>query len=124
MMNRSLFAALRDRDGRSLARALIALILLSVLAAGLNGGAAAAPGFAICSAAATAGGAGGTPPVHHTADCCLVGATPLATAMAARPPVLAEPVRLVSEAVLAEPARLALRGHVVRATARGPPLEA
>ncbi|MCB1501174.1 MAG: hypothetical protein KDK07_15535 [Bauldia sp.] len=123
-MNRSLFAALRGEDGRSLARALIALVLLSVFAAGLNGGAAADPGgMAICSAAA-ASKDGGAPPRSHTADCCLVGATPLAMAIAARPPVLAEPVGIVGEAMEAEPTRSARHGNTIRASARGPPLAA
>ena len=124
MMNRSLFAALRGRDGCSLARALIAIILLSVFAAGLNGGAAAAPGgIAICSAV-VADDDGGTPPVHHTADCCLVGATPLAMALAARPPVLAGPVRVAAAELRPVLRQVAPPGHAFRATARGPPLEA
>ncbi|MBN9023590.1 MAG: hypothetical protein J0H08_16185 [Rhizobiales bacterium] len=54
MTERSLFASLRGKDGRSLARALVVLVLLSLFAGGLNAGAAAADQrTVICAVAVT-----------------------------------------------------------------------
>jgi hypothetical protein len=72
-MRRSLFALLRGPDGRSLARALAALLFLSAVIGQLPGGlhgAAAAGGPVLCSALANSS-APGAPVSNDFAPCCL-----------------------------------------------------
>ena len=123
MRHGSFFAALRGRDGRSLARALIVLVLVNLFAGGFNVGAAAADvGMAFCKV-----GAGSTAPDAPRdpgPDCCLIGATPFGLALAAAPPAHGMPAfsRLGDNPPATAPVFDAV--EVVRATARGPPLDA
>lgn len=123
MRHGSLFAALRGRDGRSLARALILLVLVSLFAGGFNAGAAAASGdTAFCKVGA--GSDVPDAPRHVEPDCCVAGTTPFGLALASTPP--AHELPLFSRRGgnrLAIPSALDA-AEVVRATARGPPLDA
>jgi len=83
-MIRAFSAALRGTDGRSLARALAALVVLNALTAGLHGGAmAATPRLAaICTMTASADEAPFQRLPRPGSDCpsCVVGcATPMAS---------------------------------------------
>jgi len=123
MRHRSLFAAFRGKDGRSLGRALIVLVLISLFSGGLSIGAAAAgDGATLCSVDA-AGDAPGKPQPHEP-HCCLPASTPFGLALASVPPAAMAP----DYARAAEPLphlALSLRGaEPLRATARGPPLAA
>lgn len=124
MRQGSLFAALRGKDGRSLAWALMALVLLSVFVGGLNTGAAATTDTALCLVDDAAGKA--PPPAHdHTPHCCIVGSAPLGTGVATAPPATVLPrapagIALAWAKAGAAPP-VALTGG---ATARGPPLDA
>lgn len=116
--------ALRGKDGRSLARALILLILVNLFAAGLNLGASAAAGdVVLCAVDGRDGGPAPEPP-HHEPDCCVTGTTPLGMGLAAKPP------QAVPAAADAHVVRHAGTGGdppstwTIRATARGPPLDA
>ena len=91
MRHGSLFAALRGRDGRSLARALILLVLVSLFAGGLNAGAAAATGDLVLCTVDVSDDGGPPPAPHHEPDCCLAGATPLGMGLAAKPPLIVLP---------------------------------
>lgn len=124
MRQGSLFAALRGKDGRSLAWALVALVLLSVFVGGLNSGVAATTDTALCLVDDAAGKA--PPPAHHHApDCCIVGSSPYGAGVAApplaaiRPPAPAVVALAWAEALAAAPETL-----TGGATARGPPLDA
>jgi hypothetical protein len=124
MRQGSFFAALRSKDGRSLAWALIALVLLSVFVAGLNAAVAATGDTALCLVDEGAGKA--PPPSHdHAPDCCILGSSPLGVGAATAPPAAGLPPVPAgidlgwTEAVAAAPG--AWTGG---ATARGPPLEA
>jgi hypothetical protein len=123
MRHGSLFAALRGRDGRSLARALMVLVLVSLFAGGFNTGAAAVGGDpAFCKVDASSGAPDA--PHHAEPDCCLIGATPFGLALAAAPPAADAP----GFAPLGDRhpfAAFALdAAESVHATARGPPLDA
>lgn len=75
-MQRSLLAAFRSADGRSLARALAALIVVSTVFGGLAAGNAA--GTAPDHCIATPFGDPGRPAAHDGMTCCpgMMGATP------------------------------------------------
>jgi hypothetical protein len=124
MRHGSLFAAVRGRDGRSLARALILLVLVNLFAAGLNLGASAATGdLVLCAADGRDGGPAPERP-DHDPDCCLAGATPLGMSLAAKPPPAVPPpadrdILPRPEAEGGPPA-----AWTFRASARGPPLDA
>jgi len=123
MRRRSLLASLRGEDGRSLARALVVLILVSLFAGGLNAGSAAAEGRTVLCAAPVEDDAG-TPADHASGDCCLAGVMPLGMGLATPPPALASPAPVAApEARHAADAAVSpsFPGH---ATARGPPLSA
>jgi hypothetical protein len=123
MRQGSLFAALRGKDGRSLAWALIALVLMSVFVGGLNAGVAATGDTVLCLVDDAAGKA--PPPTHHhKPDCCILGASPLGAGVSGQatsdaPRALAGIALAWAEAGDAAPGALA-----GIATARGPPLEA
>jgi hypothetical protein len=123
MRQGSLFARLRGNDGRSLARALVVLVLLSLFAGGLNAGAAAGGDPAFCLVNDTRDKA--PAPVHdHKPDCCILGSTPFGAALLAGAPPAAAPKPAAT--VVAWPdAVAAIPGTMPgRATARGPPLAA
>lgn len=124
MRQGSLFAALRGRDGHSLAWALIALVLLSVFVGGFNSGAAAAGATSLCLVDDAGGKA---PPAghDHRPDCCIVGASPFGTSVAAAPPATVLP-RAKAAIALAWPEAGTTSPEMPcgGATARGPPLEA
>jgi hypothetical protein len=123
MRQGSFFAALRSKDGRSLAWALIALVLLSVFVGGLNSGAAATTDTALCRVADAAGKA--PPPGHdHTPDCCILGSSPLGAGVAANPAAGVPPVPAGVALAWAEAGAAAPGAWTGGATARGPPLEA
>jgi len=123
MRQGSLFARLRGKDGRSLARALVVLVLLSLFAGGLNAGAAAGGDAAFCLVNDAQGKA--PAPAHdHKPDCCILGPTPFGAALLSGPLPAAMPG--AGEVAIAWPAVAAAIsprafGH---ATARGPPLAA
>jgi hypothetical protein len=82
-MPRGLLPAFRSADGRSLARALAALMIVSAVLAGLAGGSAAATdGIAHCIPASDQPG---LPAGHDGLTCCpgLTGGSPLAPPPAA-----------------------------------------
>ena len=123
MRHVSLFAALRGKDGRSLAWALIAFVLLSVFVGGLNLGAAATTGTALCLVDDL--GSKAPPPAHaHTPDCCIVGSSPYGTGVAPAPAILLRPVPALVALAWAEAGAAAPRALTGAATARGPPLDA
>ncbi|HET7714538.1 MAG TPA: hypothetical protein VFK86_02820 [Bauldia sp.] len=120
MSSRTLFSALRGKDGRSLARALIVLVLVSLFAGGLNTGATADDGgTAYCASA----GASDSPeaPRRHEPDCCMTGATPFGLALAAAPPVLARQTYILRVGLLPVSGAVLDSMGGFRATARGPP---
>jgi hypothetical protein len=92
-MRRSLFALLRGPDGRSLARALAALLFLGAVIGQLPGGlhgAAAAGGPVLCSASANSS-APGAPAGNDFAPCCLaLCAGSLAPVVVSPAPALAD----------------------------------
>ena len=117
----TLFAALRGKDGRSLARALIVLVLVNLFAGGLNSGAAAdGIGTPFCSA----GTATDTPDAlhHHEPDCCLPGSTPFGLAHPASAPAAAPQTDIRRAEVPHTADGGPSGGGKIRATARGPPL--
>ena len=123
MAHRSLFAKLRGSDGRSIGRALLLLVLVNALLAGLHTGALASQGpGAICTLAQPAGGGGGPAPHPDIPlPCCFAGCLVAAPALPPAAAVLA-PLVLVfigraDPAVSAEPAPV----PVPQASARGPP---
>jgi hypothetical protein len=122
MKQGSLFAALRGKDGRSLAWALIALVLLSVFVGGLNSGVAATTDTALCLVDDVAGNA--PPSDHdHNPDCCILGASPFGASVAAVPPAAVLPPPMVALA-WAEAGAAAPETLTGGASARGPPLDA
>ena len=123
MTGRTLPGSLRGRDGRSLARALVVLVLLSLFGSGLDAGSAAAEGRAvICAAVAPSDGGAPGPERHVLSDCCLAGVMPLGMALAALPPEAPGPD--LAGTLSAPPGKAwALHGATRhRASARGPPL--
>jgi hypothetical protein len=124
MRRKPLLSRFRDEDGRSLARALIVLVIAALFAGGLNAGDAAAEGRTVLCAATVTDDGGVPADAHLFADCCLAGVMPLGTALAAPPPVIAapEPVRPVHVGDgRHSAAEAAFSGS---ATARGPPRSA
>ncbi len=123
MKQGSLFAALRGKDGRSLAWALIALVLLSVFVGGFNSAIAATTDTALCLVDDAGGKA---PPVHdHQPDCCILGASPLGAGVAAAPSATVLPrAQAMLALVLPEAGAAAPEILTDGAQARGPPLEA
>ena len=124
MRQQTLFDSLRGRDGRSLARALIVLVLVSLFAGGLNAGAAAADGRAVICAAVPSPADGGVPGPdgHLLSDCCLAGVMPLGMALATVPPEAPLP-RIADATMMPGVPGWALRDATPqRASARGPPL--
>jgi hypothetical protein len=111
---------MRGKDGRSLARALIVLVLLSLLTGGLSTGASAA-GRDVVICAVDGRGDTGAPASHLAADCCVAGVMPLGIGLASVPPVLDAPavVAAVAPLPLAH-ADVAAPSHGV-SRARGPP---
>jgi hypothetical protein len=111
-MQKSLFALMRGADGRSLARALIVLLLANVIVGGFHLGAMAAAGDGvgvICSLASGAGAhAPGPTQPQNDCPCCALGCAlacghasavpvePSLAAIALAPPArsVAAPVRL------------------------------
>jgi hypothetical protein len=124
MRHGSLFAALRGKDGRSLARALILLVLVSLFAGGLNAGAAAATGDLVLCTVDIRDDGGQPPASRHETDCCLAGATPLGLGLAAKPPLIV--LRAPDRFALPQPEAEGGPSSVwtLDATARGPPLDA
>lgn len=122
MRRSALLSRFRDEDGRSLARALVALLLLALFAGGLNAGAAAADGRTVlCTATSVSDAAGGPADSPILADCCLAGVIPLGAALAGPPPVLAAPERVPSVPTAAARDAAAEAAFSGRASARGPP---
>ncbi|HMN87261.1 MAG TPA: hypothetical protein PKA74_14905 [Bauldia sp.] len=120
-MRTRLFQIFRQRDGRSLGRAMAFLIALHALVLGLDSGtmAAAAGAGAICS---TDGAASlpGTPVHHQDTECCLTGCA--APAMAAPPAVdLPAPPAFTVVADPAPPAASVVARRIDAASPRGPP---
>ena len=124
MGHRTLFAALRGRDGRSLARALVVLLLANLFAAGLDSGAVAASDVSLCSSSRTGGGNDAPNQHRHAPDCCILGASPFAMALAALPPAVAIPALLPLGRAIVAIGPVAIVRHSGSATARGPPLDA
>lgn len=123
MTRHPLIARLRGRDGRSIAQALSAILLLVTFLAGFNAGAmaAAAPQFSIC---ATGSPDHGTLPGHpggHVPDCCLTGHGP--ATMALPPTGLAALLDRPRGGVVAvlSPRHLPARPIITGASPRGPP---
>jgi hypothetical protein len=124
MRQGSLFAALRGKDGRSLAWALIALVLISVFVGGLNSGVAATGDTALCLVD-DAGGKAPPPAHHHQPECCILGSSPLGAGLAAAPLAAGPPfLSAGTDLVWAEAGAAAPGAWTGGATARGPPLEA
>jgi hypothetical protein len=125
MSRTSLPSRFRDEDGRSLARALVVLLLLALFAGGFNLGAVAAEGRTVlCTATSASDVAGGPVDSHILADCCLAGVIPLGAALASPPPVLAAPERVPSVPTAAARDAAAEAAFSGRASARGPPRSA
>lgn len=125
MTDRTLLGSLRGGDGRSLARALVVLILVSLFGSGLNAGAAAAEGRAvICAAVASADGSDPGPDGHLLSDCCLAGVMPLGMGLAALPPEVTVPDTAGQATALPAPAAVAGGQPRGLPPARGPPLSA
>jgi len=123
MRQGSTFGRLRGEDGRSLARALIVLILVSLFAGGLNAGDAAASGRTVICAAGDHGDAG-VPDAdrHHLlADCCLAGVTPLGMGLGTHAPAFAAPDAGTAAAPSPVPAADASATVTGVPFARGPP---
>ncbi len=120
MRQGSLFTGFRGRDGRSLARVLILVVLVSLFAGGLNAGAAVGQDPAFCRVD-DGGDKGQAPGPQHEPDCCILGPTPFATALAPAPPPAVMPA--AAALVRASPAAgSAVHGALLgRANARGPP---
>jgi hypothetical protein len=121
----SLFQALRGSDGRSIARALIGLLLLATFIGGVNSGALASPtpGFSLCASAPSDGGAGG--PAHRAdqiPDCCFTGHLPLAAPPAGAPAVAAADVPAGTAAPDFSAWRVPARTILIGTGPRGPPL--
>jgi hypothetical protein len=121
-MRGSLFALFRGADGRSLVRALVALVLANAIVAGIHLAPASADQPTICSIAASSGAGGTNPSSDPTADhpCCQAGFMPVAMAAPSAPDLpLPAPGFVTTAATPADtiPVRL------VRTTplARGPP---
>lgn len=124
MRHGSLFAALRGKDGHSLAWALIALVLMSVFVGGLNSSTAAAADTSLCLVD-DAGGKAPPPDHHHKPDCCILGASPFGVSVVAAPPAAILPFALVVVSLpWADAAAAAPETLTGGSTARGPPLEA
>jgi len=122
MRHGSLFAALRGTDGRSLARALIVLVLVNLFAGGLSAGAFAAGGdAAFCSVDASSDASGA--PHRHEPDCCLPGSMPFSLALAASAPTPAPPTEIRRAEILSTAHGGPAGGEKIPATARGPPLD-
>jgi hypothetical protein len=124
-MRGSLLATLRGIDGRSLSRALICLLLLNAVVAGLHSGSVAAgDGMAICSA----GHAGGNPgDLAHdeNAPCCKAGYLTTVATIADAPPVPEAPAWHFRGRVSAPPrAPLVAAVRAFDHGPRGPPLDA
>jgi hypothetical protein len=120
-MRRGWLAPLARSDGRSLIRALAALLFLGAFVSGLHAGFAAAPGAyaaVICHGAGD--GAPLAPGADHEHDCCLAGTAPSplppvsAAADAAFPTVLF--------ALRPEGQCPPLHGALTRAGPRAPPV--
>ncbi len=124
MRRNSLLARLRGEDGRSLARALVVLVLVSLFAGGLNAGAAVADGRTVLCAAIASDNAGAPADVHLLADCCLAGVMPLGTALATLPPEPGAPDPVAASLPGRDAGMSAAVPHFGRAAARGPPLSA
>jgi hypothetical protein len=124
MRRTPLLSRLRDEDGRSLARALVVLLLVALFAGGLNAGAAAAEGRTVLCAAAASDDAGGGADAHLFADCCLAGVMPLGTALATLPPAVAAPEPVKASHPGRQPLSTAEAAFSGRASARGPPRSA
>jgi hypothetical protein len=76
-MRKPLFSLLRGADGRSLARALIALFVLSIVIGGFGAGAMASGRMSDLTCAATpADGAGNSGPADADGWCCGAGCAP------------------------------------------------
>ena len=126
MRQRSLFGSLRGEDGRSLARALVVLVLVSLFGSGLNAGAAAADGRTVICAAIASVDEGGTPGPdgHLLSDCCLAGVMPLGMALAALPPEAAAPDPVGPTAAALTPVATISAPGTGLPLARGPPRSA
>lgn len=121
-MRRSLLAQFRDRDGRSLMRALAVLLTLNAIVAGLHSGAMAAPAGSTILCAATAGNPDNPPqPVRADFhDHCLASCTAPAVPDAGMAE-LASPAFVISGGLTLRPidARQPAVSH--HAQPRGPP---
>ena len=122
MRHGSLFTALRDKDGRSLARALIALVLINLFAGGINAGALAAGGdTTFCSVGKSRSSP--SAPHHREPDCCLPGSTQFGLALAAAAPAAELPTDIRRAGILPTADGGPAGGEEIRGTARGPPLD-
>jgi hypothetical protein len=116
---------MRGSDGRSIARALIGLILLATLIGGFNSGALAspAPGFSLCASAPSDGGAGG--PAHRAdqiPDCCFTAHMPAAMPPAGAPVLAAADAPSGATAPDFSAWRVPARTILIGTGPRGPPL--
>lgn len=92
-MRKPLLALMRGEDGRSLARALIALLLLNLFVAGFHTGvqASAAPGAGVLCSLMQTGATGDpqAPASDHQPPCCTIGCPSPAIAELPQAPVAA-----------------------------------
>jgi len=124
MTRTPLLSRLRGEDGRSLARALVVLVLVSLFAGGLNAGAAVADGRTVLCAATAADDAGAPADTHLFTDCCVAGVVPLGMALATLPPEPATPDPVPAALPGRDAGVSAMVPSFGRAAARGPPLSA
>ena len=122
MMHGSLFAALRGKDGRSLARALIVLVLVNLFAGGLSAGAFAAGGDTVFCSVDVRSDAPDAPR-HHEPDCCLPGSTPFGLALGTATAVATLPTDIRCVEIRSATDGRRAGGEKIEPTARGPPLD-
>jgi hypothetical protein len=120
-MRRGWLASLARADGRSLVRALAALVLLGAFVSGLHAGFAAAPGaYAAAICHGVADGAPAVPGADHEHDCCLAGTAPAPLAPSSTAESEAIPLALF--ALQPEGQFPPLHGALTRAGPRAPPV--
>ncbi|MCB1488121.1 MAG: hypothetical protein KDJ88_11765 [Bauldia sp.] len=122
MRKTSFLAAVRSRDGRSIARALAIALLFNLFAAGLHTGAMAAgegSGLVLCLGSSDVDGHGA--PLTHWSDCCFTGCVTTPAALPVCGDVaLFVPEKLTDRPDLGDAVALAAPGPE-RPRARGPP---
>ena len=127
MRRLSFLAALRSRDGRSLARAMAILVTLNLFAAGLHSGAMAAPAdgsglFVLCAAASSGPGDPAAPVQDHQRSCCFAGCQPAPVALTAEPQTVCSVPGYHPVQAEAAAADTTFAGVFHSPNARGPPV--